>query len=60
MKARWLLIISAILAWLIGLMDSGARPQVVGMVWQYLATLLAYPFADYLIERFEDADVRFR
>ena len=47
-------------AWMIGLMDAGGRPQVVGMVWQFLATLLAYPFADYLIERFEDADVRFR
>jgi rod shape-determining protein MreD len=47
-------------AWLIGLMDAGANPRPVGMFWQFLVTLMAYPFADYLIERFEDADVRFR
>lgn len=48
------------MAWLIGLMDTGAQPQAVGVFWQFLATLLIYPYADYLIERFEDADVRFR
>ena len=33
-------------------------PITVG--WQFLATVILYPFADRLIERFEDADVRFR
>jgi rod shape-determining protein MreD len=28
--------------------------------WQFLATVVLYPFADRLIDRFEDADVRFR
>lgn len=32
----------------------------VSLGWQYLATILLYPFAHRLIDRFEDADVRFR
>ena len=30
------------------------------LFWQFLVTVLLYPFAHRLIERFEDADVRFR
>jgi rod shape-determining protein MreD len=33
---------------------------VWAVAWQYLATILLYPFSHRLIERFEDADVRFR
>ena len=39
---------------------SGVAPNVVATFWQFLPTLLLYPFAHRLIERFEDADVRFR
>jgi rod shape-determining protein MreD len=35
-------------------------PDLWGVFWQYLATIALYPFAHRLIERFEDADVRFR
>jgi rod shape-determining protein MreD len=35
-------------------------PNVFGVFWQFLATAALYPFAHRLIERFEDADVRFR
>lgn len=35
-------------------------PSLLAVGWQYLATILLYPFADRLIDRFEDADVRFR
>lgn len=35
-------------------------PDPVSVFWQFLATVILYPFADRLIERFEDADVRFR
>lgn len=35
-----------------------ANPIAVG--WQYLVTLLLFPFAYRLIDMFEDADVRFR
>ncbi|HEX5378133.1 MAG TPA: hypothetical protein VFW47_06140 [Phenylobacterium sp.] len=40
--------------------DSQGTPSLVGMGWQLLATIVLYPFADRLIDRFEDADVRFR
>jgi rod shape-determining protein MreD len=35
-------------------------PAPLSVFWQFLATVVLYPFADRLIERFEDADVRFR
>jgi rod shape-determining protein MreD len=35
-------------------------PNIFGVCWQFLATAALYPFAHRLIERFEDADVRFR
>ena len=37
-----------------------AGPDMVSVSWQFLATAILYPFADRLIDRFEDADVRFR
>jgi rod shape-determining protein MreD len=35
-------------------------PDPISVGWQFLATVVLYPFANRLIERFEDADVRFR
>ncbi len=35
-------------------------PNLIALFWQFLATSLLYPLAHHLIERFEDADVRFR
>ncbi len=35
-------------------------PNIVGAIWQVFATSLLYPFANRLIDRFDDADVRFR
>jgi rod shape-determining protein MreD len=37
-----------------------AMPGLFSLGWQYLATLILYPFAHRLIDMFEDADVRFR
>lgn len=37
-----------------------AMPSLLAMAWQYLATIILYPFAYRLIDMFEDADVRFR
>lgn len=37
-----------------------AAPNLIGMLWQLVATSLLYPFAHRLIDRFDDADVRFR
>ncbi|HKT52937.1 MAG TPA: hypothetical protein VJP88_00680 [Caulobacteraceae bacterium] len=39
---------------------TGELPDPLSLFWQFLATVLLYPFAHRLIERFEDADVRFR
>jgi rod shape-determining protein MreD len=41
-------------------MDSGTLPNLIALVWQYLATLMLFPFVHRLVERYEDADVRFR
>jgi rod shape-determining protein MreD len=45
---------------LISSVISLALPNLLAVFWQFLATALLYPFAHRLIERFEDADVRFR
>lgn len=37
-----------------------AMPSLIALAWQYLATIVLYPFAHRLIDMFEDADVRFR
>jgi rod shape-determining protein MreD len=37
-----------------------ATPDLIPILWQYLATIVLYPLSHRLIERFEDADVRFR
>ena len=42
------------------LLSSLAVPSLIAVFWQFLATSALYPFADRLIQRFEDADVRFR
>ena len=40
--------------------DVGVAPSLTGTLWQFVPTTLLYPFAHRLIDRFEDADVRFR
>jgi rod shape-determining protein MreD len=42
------------------MLDAKSTPNFLSMGWQFLATVLLYPFAHRLIEMFEDADVRFR
>jgi len=42
------------------MLDSKSTPGLVPMAWQFVATIVLYPFANHLIEMFEDADVRFR
>ena len=46
--------------YLVTMLDVKAAPNLVGVLWQLLATAILYPFAHRLIDRFEDADVRFR
>jgi rod shape-determining protein MreD len=47
-------------AYALSYMDSESRPGLLPLFWQFLITMLIYPFSDQLIDRFEDADVRFR
>jgi rod shape-determining protein MreD len=49
-----------LLGYLFVMLDVKSTPGLVGVGWQYLATIVLYPFAHRLIEMFEDADVRFR
>ncbi|WP_309092382.1 hypothetical protein [Phenylobacterium sp.] len=46
--------------YLFTMLDVKGMPSPLSVFWQFLATVILYPFADRLIERFEDADVRFR
>jgi len=41
-------------------MNNLGPPSPIALFWQFLATTLLYPLVIRLIERFEDADVRFR
>ena len=45
---------------LMTVMDNGAAPSLVAVFWQFVASLVLFPLSNRLIERFEDADVRFR
>ncbi len=42
------------------MLDDRSMPSLPSVGWQYLVTLLLFPFAYRLIDMFEDADVRFR
>ena len=46
--------------WLVSASLSGRPPSLAAAGLQWLATLLLFPVAAWLIERFRDADVRFR
>jgi rod shape-determining protein MreD len=41
-------------------MAAGQLPSLFAVAWQYAATLILFPIAHRLSERYEDADVRFR
>ncbi len=47
-------------AYLFVMLDSRSSPGLVPMAWQFVATIILYPYAQWLIDLFEDADVRFR
>ena len=52
--------VAQMVGFLITQLDARATPNLLAMLWQFLATILLYPFAHRLIDRFDDADVRFR
>jgi rod shape-determining protein MreD len=47
-------------AFFLSVLSSLNIPNPLSVFWQFLATAALYPFAGRLIQRFEDADVRFR
>ncbi|QYC11591.1 hypothetical protein [Brevundimonas nasdae] len=49
-----------LMAYLIVAMRSGNPPAILSLVLQVLPTLLLYPAVDWLLERFDDSDTRFR
>jgi rod shape-determining protein MreD len=52
--------VALLAAYLATMLDTQTMPNIGAVVWQLLVTILLYPFAHRLIEKFEDADVRFR
>lgn len=52
--------LSMTVAFTISAMKADGYPSLVAVAWQYVATIVLYPLAARLIDRFEDADVRFR
>ena len=61
--AVWYALVTAtafVAGYLFVMLDSKSSPGLLPTAWQFLATIVLYPFAQRLIDRFEDADVRFR
>jgi len=49
-----------LLAYIITTLSLGNAPSILAVLGQVVPTLLLFPLADWLIQRFDDADVRFR
>ncbi|HEY0926374.1 hypothetical protein [Brevundimonas sp.] len=49
-----------LLAYLAMSIIAGTAPSLLALIGQVAPTLLLFPFADRMIERFDDGDVRFR
>ncbi|MFL5297094.1 MAG: hypothetical protein ACJ798_12005 [Phenylobacterium sp.] len=61
--AVWYALVTAtafVAGYLFVMLDAKSSPGIVPLAWQFVATIVLYPFAQRLIDRFEDADVRFR
>ena len=49
-----------IVAYLVVTLDAGRAPSLLSLVGQIVPTLLLFPAADWMVQRFDDGDVRFR
>ena len=49
-----------LLAYLIVMLDVGNAPSLWALAGQLVPTLLLFPLADWMIQRFDDGDTRFR
>jgi len=52
--------IAMLSGYLFVMLDDKSMPSPLSVGWQYLVTVILFPFAYRLIDMFEDADVRFR
>lgn len=52
--------VALFVGWALVGIRSGVAPNLIGFGYQFLVTGLLFPFAFSLIQRYEDADVRFR
>jgi rod shape-determining protein MreD len=62
-RQLWFAMVTALamaVGFAVSVINSHNVPNLLAVFWQYLGTIVLYPFAHRLIERFEDADVRFR
>ncbi len=53
-------LVAFIMAYLVVTMDAGRPPSLLSLIGQIVPTLLLFPVADWMIQRFDDGDVRFR
>lgn len=53
-------ILGLFVAYLAMTLNTGMPPSLIALFFQILPTALLFPFADRLIEQFDDGDVRFR
>ena len=63
MMAFWYAAVTALalgVAFMISAVKTQGYASLTAVLWQFLATIVLYPLTARLIDRFEDADVRFR
>lgn len=53
-------LIAFIVAYLVVTLYAGRPPSLLSLMGQVVPTLLLFPVADWMIQRFDDGDVRFR
>lgn len=49
-----------VVAYIVVTLDAGRAPSLLALLGQIIPTLLLFPAAGWMIERFDDGDVRFR
>ncbi len=53
-------LLAFLVAYLFVTLDAGRAPSVLGLLGQVIPTLILWPAANWMIQRFDDGDTRFR
>lgn len=53
-------LVAFVLAYLVVTLQAGRAPSLLSLLGQVIPTLLLFPLADWMIQRFDDGDTRFR